>query len=217
MSRILVLCAHPDDESFGLGGTLALHAKNKSKVNVLFFTDGEKARGNSSKIQMRKNQAKRASSILGIKILDFLDYDDQKLDTISTLDLIQHIEKVINEKRPEIIYTHFWADLNQDHRKVFDASLIAARPLPKSSVKQLICYETPSSTEWGIESFNPNLFVNIESTITKKIQSCQKYSKEIKSFPHPRSKQSIINRSKYWGSVVGLKYAEAFYQVRQII
>ncbi len=62
------------------------------------------------------------------------------------------------------MYTHYWGDVNQDHRRMFEATLIACRPIPNSSIKQILCYETPSSTEWGnpFENNQPNLFVNIE-------------------------------------------------------
>ena len=55
MNRILVICAHPDDETLGLGGTICHHVEKGDKVNVLIFTDGESARGKSeSKIKIRQ-------------------------------------------------------------------------------------------------------------------------------------------------------------------
>ena len=59
MKKILVVCAHPDDETLGLGGTIAKHSQNGDQVFVVIFADGESARSNSKKnIVMRKNQAK---------------------------------------------------------------------------------------------------------------------------------------------------------------
>lgn len=220
MEKILVICAHPDDETLGLGGTIALHAKNGSKVFVLIFTDGESARHNSSrKILQRQEQAKRASSVLGVHDLKFLNYSDQKLDVISLIELVRKIESIIEQFKPTIIYTHYWGDVNQDHKKVYDATLIATRPTPSSSIKHLICYETPSSTEWGSnhEKFNPNLFIDIENVLDIKLKALQQYKTEINPYPHPRSKEAIINRSNYWGSAVGIKYAEAFVSIRKII
>ena len=46
---ILVLCAHPDDETLGLGGTLALHAEKGDKVHVMIFADGQFGRDSSDK------------------------------------------------------------------------------------------------------------------------------------------------------------------------
>lgn len=215
---VLVVCAHPDDETLGLGGTLALHALNGSKVSVLIFTDGQFGRDMTSKgIEMRKQQSRKACKILGIRNVKFLDYKDQKLDTISISELSCQIESEIAKLKPSIVYTHYWGDVNQDHRRIFEATLIALRPTPSATVKRFICFETPSSTEWGNEHFKPNLFVNIEKTLNKKVSAVIQYKAEINPAPHPRSKNSIINRSKYWGSSVGIKYAEAFLSVREII
>ena len=218
MKKILVVGAHPDDETLGLGGTLALNAKKGNEICVLIFTDGESARGNKSKIKLRQNQAKKACSVLGIKQVKFLDYEDEKLDLVALAEMAKHIEKVIKDWNPSIIFTHYWDDINQDHRQVFEATRIAVRPQPKLKINHVLCYETPSSTEphSAKPGFNPNLFVNIETTLTKKINAFKKYKDEVESFPHARSIDSLINRTKYWGSTIGVKNAEAFVSYRQI-
>lgn len=220
MEKILVLCAHPDDETLGLGGTLSLKSKIGNQIFVLFFTDGESSRNKTTKndILQRQKQAKNACKILGIKKVKFLNYPDQKLDTFSTLEIAKEIENIIKEWKPSEIFTHYWGDVNQDHRKIFEATKIAVRPQPNSFIKKVICYETPSSTDWGIfpESFTPNLFVNIDKTIKTKISALKKYKNEIQKFPHPRSIDSIKIRSKYWGSTVGNMNSEAFISLREI-
>ena len=217
MSRVLVLCAHPDDEALGLGGTISLLTKKGHKVFVLFFCDGESARTTSIKIIKRREQhAKQACKILGITDLKFLRYKDEKLDTIPILNLVKDIEIAIEKWQPSMIFTHFEGDLNQDHRRVFEATMIATRPIPTSRINQLICYETPSSTEWGFQKFNPNLFVEINSVLKNKLKSFTEYKQEIMDKPHPRSKESLVNRSSYWGSIIGSEHAEAFYSIREI-
>ncbi len=218
--KILVTCAHPDDETLGMGGTMALHSKKKDKILVLFFATGQFGRDNTPNgISKRRQQSKKACSILGVKNLKFFNYDDQKLDTIPVVELSTKIEAAMKTWNPTRVYTHHWGDLNQDHRKVFEATLIAARPTPSSKIKQLICYETPSSTDWGgiKDKFKPNLFINVSSVLEKKIRAFQEYKKEIHPYPHPRSKIALISRAQYWGSSVGVKHAEAFEIVREII
>ena len=95
-------------------------------------------------------------------------------------------EKIIKECNPDTIYTHFWGDVNQDHKKIFDITLIAARPTPNSNIQRLICYETPSSTEWGNESFKPNLFVgNFNEKIKQNI-------KRVKGLPKIKGVKEIL-------------------------
>ena len=219
MDKVLVICAHPDDETLGLGGTIAKLSKNGDKIKVLVFTEGESGAENVSKnqIKKRKNEFEKACKILGVYKTKFLNYEDQKLDAYPLLTLAKEIEHEIKEWSPTIIYTHYWKDMNQDHRQLFDATLIAIRPSPWSKISKVICYETPSSTEWGFNDFIPNLFVNIEKEIKKKILALKQYKNEVEKFPHPRSIEAIKNRAMYLGSSVGLSHAEAFIVFREIL
>ena len=219
MTKILIVCAHPDDETLGMGGTIALHSKRNDDVYVLILSEGESARDKkSTKILQRKKQAESACTLLGVKKIKFLDYPDQKLDTVALSELSKQIEIVIKEWNPEVVYTHYWNDINQDHRQTYEATSIAVRPVPKSKISQFIVFETPSSTEWEGKSnnFSPNLFVDITKVIDKKINAFKKYKNEIMSYPHPRSKKSITNRASFWGNVVGKEFAESFIIVREI-
>ena len=219
MDKILVICAHPDDETLGLGGTIVKNIKKGAKVYVLVFTEGESGAEKvlENQIKRRKGEFEKACNILGIHKTKFLDFEDQQLDNYLLLKLAKEIEIVIKEWKPNIIYTHFWGDMNQDHRQLFDATLIATRPSPWSKIDKILCYETPSSTEWGDGSFRPNLFVDIEKELPTKIRALKQYKHEIERFPHPRSIDSIKNRSKYFGSSVGIKNAEAFFVFRELI
>jgi LmbE family N-acetylglucosaminyl deacetylase len=215
--KILIIGAHPDDETLGLGGTINRLSKNNANINCIIFADGESARGKSEKIEQRKNQSISASKILGIKKMEFLSYQDQTLDIIPVVELAKKIEFHIKKNNPDTIFTHFWGDVNQDHRRLFEATNIAVRSTPNSKVKNIICYETPSSTEWGLEAFKPNLFVDISKEIKIKLKALKKYSNEIEKYPHPRSELSIKGRANYWGSTSGKKQAEAFIVYRMII
>jgi LmbE family N-acetylglucosaminyl deacetylase len=217
MERILIICAHPDDETLGMGGTISIYAKNGAKIFVLICADGETSRGGKlSVVKKRQKQAENALSVLGVKEYDFLQYPDQLLEKVSLLELSGKIEKIIKKWKPDTVYTHFGEDLNQDHRRVFEATMISVRPVPKSTVQNVLCFETPSSTEWGTGKFHPNYFVDIKSTINQKIKAMKKYSDEVRLEPHPRSVKSLVNRAEYWGSTIGRKSAEAFIQIRRI-
>lgn len=136
---------------------------------------------------------------------------------IPLIELSKNIEKIIKKFKIEYVYTHFGEDVNQDHKKVFEATLIATRPTPNSLIKRVCFYETPSSTEWGLGKFQPNLFVDIGKFLDKKINAIKKYKDEIHDVPHPRSIEAIIARSNYWGSGVGIKHVEPFIIIREIL
>lgn len=219
MKKVLVVCAHPDDETLGLGATLALHAKNGDRIEVLIFATGQLGRDDSAKgILERKNQCKKACAILGIKKIKFLDYNDQNLESVPLTELSDKIEDEIKRWKPSVLYTHFWGDANQDHRRVYEASLIATRPTSKFLVKKVICFETPSSTDWNLKStnFNSNMYIDVKNTINKKIKAFSQYKGEIQKHPSARSKKSLLVRAQNWGSKIGINYAESFIILREI-
>lgn len=219
MEKILVICAHPDDESLGMGGTIVMHAKKGDKIFVLIMATGQFRRDESEKgIKQRQKQGEKACSILGVNKVKFLHYADQKLDSIPLVELVSRIEDVIKSWNPTTVYTHYWADMNQDHRRVYEATLIASRPNKKNSIKRFLCFEIPSSSEitHGSQIFNPNFFVDIKKGLSKKLRAFNQYRKEIRKSPHPRSKTMIISRAHYWGSFVNLEYVESFVKIREI-
>jgi len=224
--KVLVVAAHPDDETFGVGGTIARHTMQGDEVWVLILADGSEGRVPRDKhIELRKQCALEACAILGVKKVIFCSFEDQKLDALPLLDVIKPIENTIGEFRPEVVFTHFMGDLNQDHRAVFQATIVATRPFPNSSVKRLLCYETPSSTEWAppfqTSVFAPNVFVDISTTLSKKIEAIKKYDTlhvcEVRPYPHPRSYQAIDIWSRRHGVVVGCEAVEAFMLIREIL
>ena len=103
---------------------------------------------------------------------------------------------------------------------MFRATLTATRPSPGCPVRDLFSFEIPSSTEWSFNTyqpdFRPNVFVDITETIEMKIKAMQTYKSESRSFPHPRSPESLRSIASHWGSVVGIEYAEAFELIRSI-
>ncbi len=163
---ILVISAHPDDETIGCGGTIAKHISQGDSVYALSFTDGVSSRGRHIDQAASKDRVKAsemAAKLLGFSWISRGEYPDNMLDTIPILDLAKNIEAVKIEYSPDIIYTHSYADLNIDHRKVHEATLIAFRPQPKETWQEIRAYEVASSTEWGMRAFTPNLFINIDN------------------------------------------------------
>jgi N-acetylglucosamine malate deacetylase 1 len=221
MRKIIVLSAHPDDETIGLGGTILKHTMRKEEeVYVVCFTDGTGARHDQSDLQ--KKIFFEACENLGAKGF-CLDFPDQQLDKYSIFDIIKSFDHIYNDISPEVIYTHSHGDVNQDHRRVFEVALVLARSYPKNKVRSLISYEVPSSTEWypsQLDGFTPNLYIDITSQIEKKIEVLKLYENtfcsEIKEYPHPRSLQSLRAMNMERGSRVGVSYAEAFSLLREI-
>ena len=211
MDKILVIAAHPDDEVLGCGATIAKHVQEGNKVQVVFLGDGFSSRDDGDN---RDNSAESASKVLGCEAPVFLDFPDNQLDTIALLDIVKKIEKVVDDFQPSIIYTHYFGDLNIDHQITHKAVMTACRPQPNFCVKEIYSFETLSATHWQSPSmknvFNPNYFVGVSDFMDKKIKALQCYDNEMREAPHARSYESVENLSKFRGSLVGVKNAEAF-------
>ena len=172
------------------------------------------------KILKEKKNALKSLKIIGVKQSKFLSYPDNALDKVPLIKITKEIEKVIMKFKPHTIFTHSNVDLNIDHEIISRAVVTATRPKPNFCVKNIFLFETLSSTEWNFnlkkKSFNPNYFIDITKTIKKKIQAAKAYKQEISTWPHPRSINGIKNLAKYRGQSVGVKFAEAFFALRQV-
>ena len=220
-STVVVFAAHPDDDILGCGGTIAKLTQEGSKVHIVFLADGESSRNDiadiNSLIQQRKQNAKEALKILGCDSIEFLDFPDNRLDSLDLLDVVKKIEGFIDAYKPYTIFTHYAHDLNIDHQITHNAVVTACRPQPGHCVKELLFFEVPSSTEWNLsKAFMPNYFVDISSTLSLKIDALNAYKNEMKSFPHPRSIKAIESLSFYRGASSGCEAAEAFIIGRKI-
>ena len=210
--NILVVSAHPDDEVLGMGATIKKLSK-ANKICLCVVSEGASSQYSDKKmIKVRRDACKKASKILGILDIVFLDYPDMRLDTIPHLEINKELEKIIKKFKPKIVYSPPSHDLNKDHQLVFDSILVATRPF-SSSVKQLLSYEFPGPAK---QPFRPTIYQNIEKEFSYKLKAFKMYKSEVMKFPHPRSLMAIENLAIQRGVESGLKKAEAFQLIRSI-
>lgn len=220
--RVLTIAAHPDDETLGAGGTISRFAREGHEVWVCILTDGATARHDH--VDQQKSCAVQAGEVLGAAQVTFAGFEDQRLDAMALIDVIAPIDKCIAELQPQLVLTHFGQDVNQDHRVAFAATMVATRPVSTTCVERVMCYETPSSTEWAApfpgNVFSPNVYVDIGSTLSVKLDAMRQYSHtfsgEVHPFPHPRSYQALEAIARSHGSASGLPAAERFMLVRSV-
>lgn len=221
--NVLVLGAHPDDETYGMGGTIAKHSFNGDTVNVLIITDGSSSQYENAEemIQRKKSEAKKAMEVLGVEKIEFNSLPDMKLDTIPHVDINRIIEKKVHDYNPDIVYTHFWGDLNKDHRIIFESTIVATRPSLNNKIIKVYTYETPSCTEWqspkNSDWFIPNIYSDITDFIETKIKAIRCYKSELREYPHPRSLESVRVYCKRNGIIMGKDAVERFVLVRDFI
>jgi N-acetylglucosamine malate deacetylase 1 len=224
---VLVVAAHPDDEVLGCGGSMARWAAAGRAVHVLILADGEMARIASPQahdeqaILARQEAARSANQILGARSINFAGLPDNRLDQVGMLQVAKIVEAAVATVQPETIVTHFYGDLNVDHRVAQEAVAIAARPQTASPVCEVLLFETLSSTEWQIagpvSAFQPNWLVDISGHLETKLRAMEAYGAELREFPHPRSLRAITALAHLRGAAAGLAAAEGFVLGRRIV
>jgi len=213
--RVLAIAAHPDDEVLGCGGTLALHVDAGDRVTTLIACEGESLRYGAGGVN-QASHIQEAGKVLGVHEVRVLGFPDQKLDTLSLVDVILPLEKVIDQTRPDVVYCQYGGDLNRDHYILFQAALVATRPIVEC-IQAVYAFETASSTEWAYpRTFVPDTWVDISATLERKIRAMACYTSEVRDSPHPRSLESLRHRAAYWGNQTGVRAAEVFMTVRRV-
>jgi len=224
--RYLIIAAHPDDEVLGCGGTMAKLVEEKNEVYVAILGEGITSRFTNRDEADKKalsdlhDKSNSVADLLGIKKVFMYDLPDNRFDTVPILDVIKKVENLIQEIEPAVIYTQNGGDLNVDHQVTFRATMTATRPMKNGFVKELYTFEVPSSTEWSFNqfqpAFQPNVFIDISSTLETKIKAMALYEGEAREFPHPRSPEVLRALAAYRGSQSGQMASEAFTLIRKV-
>lgn len=213
----LVVVAHPDDEVLGAGATIYKLIQEGHKVAVATMANHAAARVNISDTLVQDQE--ESMKILGVNKLYTANFPNIKMNTVPHLELVQFIEKCIEDFNAEIIITHHPSDTNNDHVMTSYAVQAASRLFQRKKnilpLKGLIYMEVLSSTEWSFDSsanrFIPNYFIEIGlDGLDKKLEALSKYKGVMREYPHPRSEEALKGLAVYRGCQAGCNYAEAF-------
>lgn len=212
--KVLVLAAHPDDETLGCGGTIFKLSKEYD-IHLLTFTDGVSSRKNNE--VNRNPKLTQVSDILGISKYNFGNFPDNAMDSISQLEVCNFIEANVTYV-PDMIFTHFIGDLNIDHQIVTKSALSVFRPQFGNKMK-IYSYFIPSSTDYNpLVPFDANSYFELTNDeVDAKLKALHVYDEEMREYPHSRSYENVTNLMKVWGAEVGLPYCEKFKLLREIL
>ena len=217
--RTIVIAPHPDDETLGVGGTLFRKKAEGAKLAWVIVTNISMDSGwSAEKVKQRASEIKRISQLYGFDEVYCLNFETTQLDTIPMSDLVAAISNVFKEFKPEEVYVPHPADVHTDHRVVYDAVIACTKWFRYPSVKRVLAYETLSETDFGLgtdQAFRPNVFVNIEHFLNKKLQAMDIYESEVGEFPFPRSHEAIQALATLRGAASGFEVAEAFELLRE--
>lgn len=221
MKKVLVVSAHPDDETLGVGGTLLKHKADGDQIYWLNITGIFEHQGFSKeRIAKRENEIDQVKKMFGFEELFNLNYPTMSLSSSTLFKLIPDISNVFNLIQPEVIYLMNRSDAHSDHRIIFDAVMACTKSFRYPFIKRVLMYECISETEFApalIERvFLPNYFVDISDYIDVKLNIMKIYVSELGVHPFPRSLDNIKALAHFRGSYAGVTYAEAFQLIKYI-
>lgn len=210
--KILVICAHPDDEIIGAGGTIAKYSQEGRNVTVIIFSYGELSHPWIKKkvtIGTRVNESRTAGEIVGCKDTIFLGAKEGHfIDKRKTI--TKTIEKVINDLKPSKIFVHSFDDrLYADHKAVHEIVMSTIDRMDyKGNIYTFNIWNMVNSQE----RYCPKLMVDVSKTFKLKTKAlgCFKSQKLAMLQLLPVVYLRAIRNGLY----MGVKFAERFSKIR---
>lgn len=204
--KILAVGAHLDDIEIACGGTLAKAVESGHEVKVLImsksgYTNKEGQLQRSDEVAVREGL--NALHTLGIQDIEILDFETKDIPFRS--DVVNAIDLRVSGYDPDMIFTHHPFDTHQAHEGVSKATIAAARR--KNTV---FFYEPITPSGRSYVAFKPTLYVDIESTLDKKIESLKCHTSEYNKFGAEDWIEGVRCRCGFRGYEIGRKFAEAF-------
>jgi len=200
----LVFAPHADDESFGMGGTLAKATETGIQVHLVIMTDGALGGQLENLAEIRKAEARSAAAMLGLEPPVFLNNRDRGLKFDD--ETIHHVLEQIREINPAAVFFPGVFELHPDHRMTALIVWQALRNLGQATIK-------PVSYEILVQS-PVNMFVDISAYISAKRSVMGLYESQL-------SEKSYIDIALAMNGLRSLtlgpetNYAEGFYVYEQ--
>jgi len=224
LRRILCISAHPDDNEFVIGGSVARWTREGRDVAFCLVTTGgagvnEHTPSSEGLIPIREKEQRAAARILGVTELMLLGYVDGTL--VPTLGMRRDLTRVIRRWRPDVVVcgdpTVRWYGneyLNHpDHRAVADVALDAVFPSSETSAifPELLAEGLPPHKVKQVlisGSLEPDVFVDISRTLAVKCRALKAHRSQV------GKGEWVDQLLEAWalrdGRRGGLRHAEAF-------
>ena len=218
--RILVVAPHPDDETLGVGGTIAKYSEQGHEVTVLVVSGHLPPLYPPEAYDATVMESREAFAVLGVAHSHFLAIPATLIGAEPSHVVNQRIGDVVRNVAPHVVLCPY-PDRHVDHRLVFDSVMVATRPVGAArSIELLAAYETLSETHWNaphIEpAFVPNYVVDITAQIDRKVAALNCYGSQVSPYPGPRSIAACKALAQFRGTQAGFAFGEGFHIIRMI-
>ncbi|MGE5563271.1 MAG: PIG-L deacetylase family protein [Bacillota bacterium] len=217
--RLSVIAPHPDDETLGAGGTIARFAAEGVEVSVLIVSGHLPPLYSREAFDVTRRECEAAMSRMGVVRSEFLEIPATMVHETPVAELTGGISRFVRAGDPEWVLIPF-PDRHIDHRVIFDASVVACRPVRPEAPSIVLAYETLSETHWnvpGIEpAFVPEFYVDISNYVDVKRDALACYASQVDGVAS-RSVDACLALARFRGSQNGCEFAEAFKTVRIVV
>ncbi|MGE5702833.1 MAG: bacillithiol biosynthesis deacetylase BshB2, partial [Clostridia bacterium] len=176
--HVLLVFPHPDDETYGPGGSIILHAKAGTPITYLCGTLGEMGRQMGSPItanretlpKIRKRELQEACKHLGITDLRLMGYHDKTVEFEDRQAMAERIYQVAMEIQPTIVYTYYPGhSVHPDHEAMAEATIEALKRIPAEQRPVLYCIAFSSNHRQVLGE--PDVVVDISSVKEEKLNA----------------------------------------------
>ncbi len=197
VNGVLAIVSHPDDETFGCGGTLVKHVKAGIDVDVLCLTCNPLS---------RKPEFKAATSTLGVSPAI---WEGETVEVSSQV--IKKVADLIDEKRPRVVITHLPFDYHREHKACYE--------VVKEAV-EWAAHTTMYGDAWKVERLllmevntlisSPSVLVDVSDVFDVKMKAIEQYSSQLAKFPWEYYQRVNMKKAELRGAQCDVVYAEAF-------
>jgi N-acetylglucosamine malate deacetylase 2 len=215
--RVVAIYPHPDDETFGKGGMLALHVKQGDSVSVVCATLGQMGRNmgkpffanRESLSKIRAKELRAACDALGISDLRLLGLHDKTVEFEDPEHVASLLLDVIRELRPTRIYSYYPGHgVHPDHDALAEATMLAVSKLPEG--ERPVIYAS-AITKNRLEVIgSPDVEVDVSAGYEEKLNAMRAHrsqseaqlkrmEQEIEKSPERRNEiEASLKKEHYW-------------------
>jgi len=208
--HILVVFPHPDDESFGVSGTLAMHAEQGVPITYACLTLGEMGRNmgippfanRETLPSIRKKELEDACRVIGIRDLRLLGFRDKTVEFEDEELLADRIHAIIAETNPSLIITFYPGySVHPDHDACGAAVIRAVEriPIEKRPVVHCVAFAKNCEKEIG----KPDIVRDVSAVIDKKIAAIKAHRSQTEGL--------MKAAAKYGGDAIARFKTERFW------
>jgi LmbE family N-acetylglucosaminyl deacetylase len=201
--NILAIGAHFDDLELGCGGTLAKRARSGDNVYAYVVTVSGFA--NQYNVTVRSNETARREAEAAMKVLGVTELICGAFKTLEVefVDAVNvEILRLVEEKKIDLVLSHWPGDIHHDHQAVAKACIHACRHVKRQLLFRSNWYHSTSD-------FRGNFYVDITETWALKERAIEAHASELE-----RTGRKWLgffqNEAENAGQRIGVKYAEVF-------